>query len=271
MISAVEVAPVPFKTSRIKLPGGVRINLVDGGPSDRPAVVMLHGLGDSSFSFSRVMPLLTNDYRVVAIDQRGHGDSDRPDSDYSIDHFATDALQVMESLDLSAATLLGHSMGSFVARRVAERDPHRVTRLVLVGTALTPRNAVIAELMTAVDALEDPVSDAFIREFQLSCIHRPVPDDFMARVIEESRKVPARVWRSALAGLWSFRAQWPITVPTFILGGEKDRVFGRSEHNALFRSIQRSVLHLEPEVGHTIHWEAPERFVELAFDDTTDV
>jgi pimeloyl-ACP methyl ester carboxylesterase len=92
-----------------------------------------------------------------------------------------------------------------------------------------------------------------------------VPADFMDRVIAESRKLPARVWKAAIAGMWSYRAQWPITVPTLIIGGDQDAVFSRGEQTALFRAIERSALHLEPEVGHTIHWEAPDRFVALAF------
>ena len=263
MSAVAEVASL--RSSHAALPGGVRLSYVDGGPGDRPAVVMLHGITDSSFSFSRVMPLLAGRFRTIAVDQRGHGDSDRPEGEYSIDAFANDALELMDVLQIPAATVIGHSMGSFVARRMADLDPHRVTRLVLSGTALTPRNTVIAELMTAIDALGDPVDERFVREFQMSCVYHPVPDDFMARVIAESRKVPARVWRAAVAGMWAYRQQWPVTVPTLILGGEKDAVFSRAEHTALFQSIPRSTLHLEPDIGHTIHWEAPARFVELAF------
>ena len=53
--------------------------------------------------------------------------------------------------------------------------------------------------VTAIDALVDPVNVDFVREFQLSCVNQPVPADFMERVIAESRKVPARVWKAARA------------------------------------------------------------------------
>jgi non-heme chloroperoxidase len=228
-------------------------------------VLMLHGLTDSSFSFSRVLPLLPSDVRFVALDQRGHGNSDRPVRGYSIDDFATDALQVMDALHVFEAVVIGHSMGSFVARRMAERAPDRVSRLVLIGTALTAQNAAIAELLTDFASLTDPVDERFIREFQTSCIHRHVPDAFMERVIAESRKVPARVWQAAIAGLWTYQPQWPLTVPTTVIGGEKDAVFSPAEHADLFHATERSALYIEPNVGHTIHWEAPERFAALAF------
>ena len=254
-----------FDRSRAVLSSGVRLSYLHGGPVDGPAVILLHGVTDSSFSFSRVLPLLPPRLRVIALDQRGHGDSDRPVDGYTMDDFAGDVLGLLDILGIARATLVGHSMGSFVARRVAERAPERVSRLVLIGTALTPRNGIVSDLLAAAELLTDPVDEAFIREFQLGTIHRAVPPEFLARVIAESRKVPARVWRAALAGLTHYQPQWPITCPTTILGGELDTVFSAHEQTALFLATEHSTLHLEPRVGHTLHWEAPERFVALAF------
>jgi pimeloyl-ACP methyl ester carboxylesterase len=254
-----------FDTSEVVLPDGLRLNYVGGGPTDGAAVILLHGLTDSSFSFSRVLPLMPPELRVIALDQRGHGNSDRPEGGYTMDDFGGDVVGVMNALGIAQATVVGHSMGSFVARRIAERAPERISRLVLLGTALTARNAVIAELRAAAESLTDPVDEAFIREFQLSTIHRPVPPAFLQTVIAESRKVPARVWRAALAGMADFQPQWPITCPTTILGGELDAVFSIEEQTAVFLATEHSTLHIERLVGHTMHWEAPERFVTLAF------
>jgi pimeloyl-ACP methyl ester carboxylesterase len=252
--------------AQVVLPGGIRLNYLHGGPRDGVAVLMLHGIADSSFSFSRVLPFIPSNVRYVVPDQRGHGESDRPFG-YAMDDFANDALHLMAALDIEEAVLVGHSMGSFVARRIAERMPDRVLKLVLVGTALSPQNLVLADTLVAFESLTDPISEAFVREFQLSTIARPVPRPFMARVVQESLKVPARVWRDAMAGIWAYRQQWPLTCPTLILGGEDDALFSRDEQTALFLATERSALHLEPGVGHTLHWEAPERFAELAFRD----
>jgi pimeloyl-ACP methyl ester carboxylesterase len=226
---------------------------------------MLHGLSDSSFSFSRVLPLMPAHLRVVAVDQRGHGHSDRPVLGYSMDAFASDLLALMDALRIDRATLVGHSMGTFVARRAAERAPDRIERLVLLGTGLTAQNAVIEELLQIAGSLTDPVDDAFIREFQASTIATPVPPPFFEQVVAESHRLPAWVWRESVAGLWDYRPQWPITCPTTILGGELDSVFSPEEHFALFKATEHCTLHLEPGIGHTLHWEAPERFMALAF------
>src|SRR5690606_2985100 len=145
-----------------RLPGGPRLRYLDGGPAEGPALLMLHGLTDSSYSFSRVLPLVPSHMRVIVPDQRGHGDSDRPHGGYGVDEFATDALQLLDLLGIERAAVVGHAMGSCVARRIAERAPWRVSRLVLIGTANTARNQTIADLLVAIDALGDPVDEDFI-------------------------------------------------------------------------------------------------------------
>jgi non-heme chloroperoxidase len=252
-------------SSQVMLPGGIHLNYVERGPKDGPAVIMLHGFSDSSFSFSRVMPLMPGHLRVIAVDQRGHGDSDRPASGYSMDAFASDLLALMDALLIDRATIVGHSMGSFIARRAAERAPERIERLVLIGTSVFCRSDAIIELRAAIGPLTDPVDENFIREFQASTLFHAVPPDFFEQVVSESRKLPARVWKAVIEGLWDFEPRWPITCPTTILGGEHDAVFSVAEQTALFAATEHSTLHIEPGVGHTLHWEAPERFVSLAF------
>jgi pimeloyl-ACP methyl ester carboxylesterase len=256
-----------YDTGHVVVPGGVRLHYVATGPTDGPAVVMLHGTSDSSFSFSRVMPLMPAHLRVVAVDQRGHGNSGKPAFGYSMDAFASDLLALMDALQIDRATIVGHSMGSFIARRAAEKAPDRVTRLVLMGTAMAARNAVLRELHAMVATLTDPVDETFIREFQASTIRQPVPPEFFERAVAESKKLPARVWRQSIAGMLDYQPQWPITCPTMILGGELDAVFSASEQSAVFTATERCTLHLEPGIGHALHWEAPELFVALAFRD----
>jgi pimeloyl-ACP methyl ester carboxylesterase len=111
------------------------------------------------------------------------------------------------------------------------------------------------------------VGEGFVREFQQSTINRPVPAAFFEQVVAESRKLPADVWKQVLDGLLGYQPQWPITCPTTILGGDRDAVFGPEDQMALFFATERSTFHLEPGIGHSLHWEWPERFVSLAFAD----
>lgn len=248
----------------VRLANGVRIRYVTQGPPDGPAILMLHGYTDSSFSFSRVMPLMARDLRVIALDQRGHGDSDRPASGYSMDDLAGDAIALMDALNIRQATLVGHSMGSFVARRIAATHPDRVTRLVLVGAGISGTNQGMRDLRKAVAALTEPVDATFVRDFQVSTVNKPVPADFMDRVIAESRKLPVRVWNAALDGLMGYPASEPaIRCPTLVLGGDKDGVFSTAEQEAVGSAIQGASVSIIPGIGHTLHWEAPQTFVDL--------
>jgi len=234
-------SPAEVREHDVRLPSGIRLHYIEQGPATGPAILLLHGYTDSSGSWSLVMALLPPDLRVVALDQRGHGFSDRPEG--------------------ASATVVGHSMGSFVARRVAERAPDRVSHLVLLGSAPTADNAVVRALLQAIDALPDPVDPAFVREFQLSTVAKPVPPDFMAARIVNSQNMPAHVWKSALGSLVRYRPSAAITCPTLVIGGDADGVFSKEEQAALAREIPGAVLDLEPAIGHALNWEDPDRFV----------
>jgi pimeloyl-ACP methyl ester carboxylesterase len=248
----------------VTLCSGLRLSYAERGPRLGAAMLMLHGYSDSWFSFSRVLPLLPKELRVLALDQRGHGGSDRPASGYTIDHLASDVIQVMDALNIPAATIVGHSMGSFVARRVSERAPTRVARLILVGAAYSARTASVAAMVDTVSALSDPVDEEFVRAFQTSTICRPVPSGFLLRVIEDSRRMPALVWKAVLAGLIDYTpSTLPLRCSALVLGGDEDAVFSVAEQRELVRVLPNASFHIERGIGHSLHWEDPDRFVEL--------
>ena len=246
----------------VTLASGVRLHYRHQGPSIGPAIVLLHGLSDSSLSFARVMPLLPSEQRVIAVDLRGHGDSGRPDGEYRITAMADDVLQLMDALKVPSAVVVGHSMGSFVAQAMVERAPRRVSSLVLLGSAPHPVNGTIAQLQVEVGALADPVDAAFVREFQYSTIALPVPRAFMDAAIANSRRMPAAIWKKVLAGMMDYQPQSPrSSVRTLVIGGTRDAVFSAGEQTALAREYPFGQLRLIDDVGHTLHWELPEVFV----------
>jgi non-heme chloroperoxidase len=254
-------APSTF-LSHVRLANGITLHVASQGPKTGPAVIMLHGITDSWFSFSRVLPLLPADMRVVVPDMRGHGDSERPAAGYRLDDFAADVIALMDALHIEKAVIVGHSMGSFVARKVYELASERVSRLVLVGAGAVAQNPGMFDLVAAVNQLTDPVDEKFVRDFQMSCVHAPVPEPFMEAAIANSRRTPARVWKAAFQGLidGDISLAHP-PVRTLVLGGRKDAVFSATEQMVLARQFPRGELHLIDEVGHTLHWEQPATFV----------
>ena len=247
----------------VRLSNGITLHYAHQGPATGPAVVLLHGYTDSWFSFSRVLPLLPPELRVIALDQRGHGDSDRPPVGYRVTDLADDVVRMMDALNVPKAVIVGHSMGSFVARKVYELAPHRVSRLVLVGAAASAVNDATTGLAQLVSLLGDPVDEAFVREFQMSTVHVPVPEAFIETVIANSRRMPARIWKAMLEGLLDdeVRLVQP-QVRTLVLGGRQDGVFSAQEQIVLARQFPRGELQLVDGVGHSLHWEMPKTFVD---------
>ena len=259
--SASNSAPIQF--SSVALETGVRLRYAyQGDPKGKP-IVMLHGFTDSWFSFSPVLPLLDRKYRVYILDQRGHGESDRPASGYAMDQFAGDVIAFMDAMKIKQATIVGHSMGSFVAQHVAAQAPERVNRLVLVATATTVHtNELARDLQRDVNALSDPVPEKFVREFQVSTTFEALPQQFLDAVVKESLKLPARVWREVMAGMMSpdaSVARNKIKTPTLILWGDKD-FFPRAEQESLVAALPNAQLKVYTDTGHALHWERPERF-----------
>lgn len=255
----------------VRLPSGIRLHFAQQGPRTGPALVLLHGYTDSWFSFSRVLPLFRPDLRIVAPDLRGHGDSSKPSvvepgtgdpsAGYRITDLADDVVQMMQALRIPSAVMLGHSMGSFVARRVAAVAGPRVSKLILLGAGPTLRTPVGRELKAAVDALTDPVDPAFVREFQESTVFQPMEPAFMEAVIANSRRMPAAVWKALLNGLIDETPPVGLRCRTLVLGGRQDSVFAPTEQIELARQFPRGELELVDGIGHTLHWENPARFV----------
>src|SRR6185503_9297980 len=248
--------------SSVLLKTGVRLRYAyTGDPSGTP-VILLHGYGDSWFSFSRLLPLLDKKYRVYIPDQRGYGESDRPVGGYALQQFAADVVAFMDAMNVKEAAIVGHSMGSFIAQHVAAEAPQRVSRLVLIGSATKIRNNVVSDLNREISALTDPLPEKFVRDFQASVSYRPVPAEFFEGIVKESMKSPARVWREVMTEMLSPDSDVElkkIKNPTLIIWGDKENIFPRSEQDMLAASLRNSVLKVYPDIGHAPVWECPEQ------------
>ena len=109
------------------------------GPADAPPVVLLHGwVYGATATWHRVIPLLAERHRVIAVDLRNHGRSTRIRGRFDIEDLADDVAAVLDGLGVGTATIVGYSMGGMTAQAFARRHPARVDRLVLAATAANP-------------------------------------------------------------------------------------------------------------------------------------
>lgn len=251
-----------MKTTTIGLASGVTIHCVEHGAAAGSPVLFLHGWPDSSFSFSRLVPLLPPGFRQVHIDHRGFGKSDRPATGYDIETLAADAAAVLDALGIARAPVVGHSFGSFVARRLALAFPARVSHLVLIGTGVEPANPVTRDVQASIRDLRDPLPAEFVRAFQAGTAYLPLPEPFFERIVAESLKAPARVWRDSFDGLLAYHdldQLHQITAPTLIVWGDHDALFPRDDQARLLSAIPHATLRIYDETGHCPNWERPER------------
>ena len=127
-------------SERVDIPAnGIRLATFRGGRADGPPLVLLPALGETSATWDEIAPELGRDYKLIAIDLRGHGDSEWP-GEYSFELMRDDVLAALDGLGLTEVSILGHSLGGTVASLVAEARPGLVRQLVLEDTA-PPRPA----------------------------------------------------------------------------------------------------------------------------------
>ena len=252
---------VQFPTAQLST--GLQVHYAEQGNPTGEAIVFLHAYVDSWYSYSRVLPLLSTEYHAFAPDQRGHGNSDKPDCCYTADDYAADVAAFIDAVRVEKATLVGDSSGGLIAQRVALDQPHRVSRLVLIGSPTTLlNNETVGELGKEILALEDPIAPEFVREFVSSTIQAAVPEEFLAGAVSESLKVPARVWREYYEGVVltvdDTARLGEIDAPTLILWGEQDAILPRDEQEWRAAEIPNATLRTYPETGHLAHWVRPE-------------
>ncbi|GGJ50832.1 alpha/beta fold hydrolase [Streptomyces brasiliensis] len=133
----------PARAARLRVVGAselaLRYRVVHGYrrafrmAGEGPALVLIHGIGDSSATWADVIPDLARTHTVIAPDLLGHGASDKPRADYSVAAYANGVRDLLTTLGIESATLVGHSLGGGVAMQFAYQFPDRTERLILVS------------------------------------------------------------------------------------------------------------------------------------------
>src|SRR5947209_10306074 len=109
-----------------------------------PVILLIHGIGDNSTTWSTVQSKLAQRFTVIAVDLLGHGESDKPRADYSIAAYANGMRDLLSVLDIERVTVVGHSLGGGVAMQFTYQFPQLVERLVLVGAGGVTKDVNIA-------------------------------------------------------------------------------------------------------------------------------
>ena len=248
----------------IRLRNGVTLRYVEQGPAGALPIILLHGFPDSWRSYETVLAHLPRSVRVIALSQRGFGNSDKPDAGYRPHDLAADLDNFMAARNISEAIIVGHSMGALVAQRFAIDYPQRVAGLALIGT-FNPQGCKdeLAELVETVNQMEGSVDAEFVRAFQASTLAQPVPDEFFRTVVAEGARLPLSVWRPVvkeIAAYDDFAELSRISAPTVLFWGERDAFSTFEQQQELERQIPNAELRVYAGAGHSLQWEEPKRF-----------
>ena len=255
---------------------GIRTNYHDVG--DGSPVLLIHGSGPGVSAWANwrlLLPELSRRARVIAPDMVGFGFTERPSGQrYDMDTWVAQALGLLDALGVERCDLVGNSFGGALALALAIRHPHRVRRLVLMGSVGVP-----FEITPGLDAVwgYEP-SLARMRELlDIFAWDRSLVNDELAQLryaasirpgFQESFSAmfpaPRQRWVDAMASRESDIRALPHQ--TLVVHGREDRVIPLSNSLTLASWIPRAQLHVYPQCGHWTQIEHASRFARLVAD-----
>jgi pimeloyl-ACP methyl ester carboxylesterase len=259
---------------------GIRMHYVRAGSG--PLLLLLHGFPDFWFSWRRQIPLLAERFTVVAPDQRGYNETDKPGWGYSVDVLVADIVELIQALGHERAFVAGHDWGGAVAWALAIARPHRVERLAVINA---PHPAIFTERLRdsprqllrssymgffAMPALPELVLGANNYEPLMHMIRRDLPDGAISGAELEAYRAAIATPGALTAALGWYRAAARqgangllaesaarCEVPTLQIWSDQDPYLGPE----VFAGTERFVPDLTalqiPGAGHWVHQWAP--------------
>ena len=254
----------------------LRLHYLDWGHDSAPPAVLLHGLSSHAHVWEPLAAVLRPRFRVLALDQRGHGDSQWA-GPYVTENYVADLEAFADALALSPMLLIGHSMGARNAWVYATRHPQRVERLVIVDIGPEVMRAGIERmrLSTAAPDEFDRPQDAL--QMMRLANARASDEALRLRVYNNLRRLPGGRWtwkydkalrdfrRATAAGLptsdmWALLAH--IRCPTLIIRGSESDVLAADAAERMAQIIPQATLTTIEGAGHSVPADQPAAFEE---------
>jgi pimeloyl-ACP methyl ester carboxylesterase len=246
-----------------------RITLYYESTGHGTPLVLLSGVGFGSWIWRHQITPLAKHFRVIAFDNRGIGQSDKPDEPYTIETLARDTVALLDALKISQAHLLGVSLGGMVALQLALDHPHRVLRLILCSTAFGGPNTVLPSL-EVLQFMATPGGDPeerFARGIRFSfgssfLEKNPAAVAFIRQKMTENRQ-PEYAYRRQVMAPLGFNVEMQlqqIQKPTLILAGDQDQAVPVENARRLAEKIPSAQLQIFWGAGHLCFIEQADAF-----------
>lgn len=255
---------------------GIRYNYQDHGQG--PPIVLIHGVAGSATDWNGLVPpLVEAGHRVICVETRGAGYSDRPlPGDYSVWALAREVAKLLRRIRVSGVTVAGNSLGGAIAIALARKAPRAVSRVVLLDSV-----AYGGSMPLIVSGLRVPAIPGLLARMMPT---RPLVGFILSRLGGDPSWVPRELveeythemsLRNRVLTMFemlktvvradplAFEREIPrVAQPTLVLWGERDPVFPLSDAERLHREIERSKLVVLPGRGHMPNLEAPAEVAE---------
>lgn len=158
VVSVASVLPAQAQSEKSVSVFGAKINYIEAGDPAKPRVILLHGLGGNATNWAFNVPALAQNYHVIALDQVGFGKSDRLMIKYRVGTYVDFLDKFMAELKIDKASLVGNSLGGWVAALTAIKYPNRVEKIVLADAAgLKPNEVDFAQIYSLNYSTRDEV------------------------------------------------------------------------------------------------------------------
>lgn len=251
--------PVPAPSS-VEIEGRKLAYDLVSPPEPRGTILLLTGLGSKRLGWARQLPVFGREYRTIALDHRGTGDSDPVDQPYSVRDMADDAAAVLDALGIARTHVVGISLGGGVALQFALAHPERLARLILISTTAggpthAPASQEILALLVPQPALE--VGERARRNYAriMAPGYTERHPEELERIVETARYRPQTPQSYVLqlqAALTHDVGQQlgQIQAPTLVIHGDQDPLVVPANGQYLAQHIPHARLILYPNVGH---------------------
>lgn len=273
-----------FGDSEVVLPEGrevhvgrMRLHYLDWGNGHLPPILFLHGGALTAHTWDLVSLALRDEYHCIALDQRGHGDSDwAPDADYSIGAQLSDTKGFVDKLGLDKFVLVGMSLGAINSLAFAIAHPERLSHLVIIDAGPEMRRPGSSRIRDFVNEVQETVTVEAIIEKALKFNPRRDPKILRRSLMHNLRQQPDGTWkwkydtrRFKALGQDSHRAERAaladglarITCPALVVRGGESDVFHEEDAERLTARLPHGRNVTIPKAGHTVQGDNPKDLV----------
>jgi len=244
------------------------VSYIDEGPDEGPAIIFIHGFPFNKSMWNKQMDVLKENYRVIAYDVRGHGDSDAGNEDFSIELFVKDLLNFMDALNIDKTILCGLSMGGYIALNAIENYPNRFEALILCDTNCTADTPEAKEKrLKTIESIKKDGVEKFADE-SMNNFFAPEPSSTKKKEIAAVREMIVNTSKQTLYK--TLRAFYErketcsklpeIKVPVLIMVGKEDKITLPAAAQLMQEKIKGSLLSIIEHAAHLSNMENPGEF-----------